>query len=77
MSSNGKTDIQSVKSAWSILYLELKAHALPTIRGNNKGRKINKHTHTYPFQISSVNSIMLTAYCEVFKMVKMTILVIY
>ena len=43
----GKKDIQSVKSAWSILHSELKAHVLPPLEENNKGRKRKKHTHTH------------------------------
>ena len=35
-----KKGIQSVKSPWSILHSELKAHFAPTLEGNNK------HTHT-------------------------------
>ena len=37
-------DIQSVKSAWSILHSELKAHLLPLLVENNK----HTHTHTQP-----------------------------
>ena len=37
----------SVKSAWSVLHAELKARPLPSILGNNKGRKTNTHTNTY------------------------------
>ena len=31
MRLDGRKDIQSLKSAWSILYAELKAHVLPSL----------------------------------------------
>ena len=41
---DGRKNIQFIKSAWSILYLELKSHVLPPIKDNNKGHKTNTHT---------------------------------
>ena len=39
---DSKRVIKSIKSAWSFVHLELKAHILPPLEGNNKGYK----THT-------------------------------
>ena len=39
-------DNQSVKSAGIVLHAEVKAHALLSLLGNNKGCKTNTHTHT-------------------------------
>ena len=47
MRLDGKKDIRSVKSAWSVLHAELKSRVLLPLLGNNKGRKINIHTHTH------------------------------
>lgn len=35
--------IQSVKSTWLILHSELKAHIIPPLEGNFKGRKTCRH----------------------------------
>ena len=37
-------DIQSLKSASSFLLSEVKVQVLPPLEGNNKWRKMNKHT---------------------------------
>ena len=42
MRLHGKKDTQFAKSLGSILHSELKAHILPPLEGNNKGR--NTHT---------------------------------
>ena len=39
----GRKEIQSVKSAWSVLIPELKTGVQPALKGNNKGRKIDAH----------------------------------
>ena len=39
--TDGRKDIQFVKSAWSISSSELKAHVLPNLEENNKRRKTN------------------------------------
>ena len=44
---DGRIDIHSVKSAWQILNLELKARILSYLEENNKRRKTNTHTHTH------------------------------
>ena len=44
---DGRIDIHSVKSAWQILNLELKARILSHLEENNKRRKTNTHTHTH------------------------------
>ena len=44
MRLNGKKDIQSVKSAWSVLHAELKAYALTPLQGYNKRFKTNTHS---------------------------------
>ena len=44
---DGKKDIQSVKSAWSVLSEEFKARILLPLQENNKGCKANIHTNTY------------------------------
>ena len=40
MMLDGVKNIQSVKLVWSIA---LKTHALPSLKGNNKGLKTNRH----------------------------------
>ena len=45
MRSDGRKDIQSVKSAWSILLSDFKANVLPSLEGSNKRHKTNTHTH--------------------------------
>ena len=40
-------DNQSVKSAGIVLHAEVKAHALLSLLGNNKGCKTNTHTHRH------------------------------
>ena len=55
--------IQSVKSTWSILHLELKSLVLPPLEGNIKGRKLNKHTHRHTLKntiaaLMMINSII-------------------
>ena len=44
MKVDGRKDIHSVISAWSILYPEFTAHSLFPQVGNDKGRKTNTHT---------------------------------
>ena len=39
MRLDGRKDIQSGKSAWSVLHSELKTRVLPLLEGNNKGPK--------------------------------------
>ena len=39
MRLDGRKDIQSVKSVWSILHSELKAHIVPLLEGNDEGCK--------------------------------------
>ena len=39
--------IESVKSAWSILHLELKACTLPPVDGIDKGHKMKRHTNAH------------------------------
>ena len=41
MSLDSRKDIQSAKSAWSILDTEPKAHILPFLEGNIEGCKTN------------------------------------
>ena len=50
-----RKDIQSVKSAWSVLHAELKASVLPPLWGNNN--KTLKQTHCAYIYISMSNSI--------------------
>ena len=53
MKVDGRKDIQSVISAWSILYSDFTAHSLFPEVGNDKGRKTNTHierTVAYQFQ---------------------------
>ena len=40
MRLDGWTYIQSIKSAWSVLHHELKAHILPSLEGNSEGRMV-------------------------------------
>ena len=47
MRSDGRKDIQSVKSAWSILHSDFKANVLPSLEGSNKRHKTNTHTDTH------------------------------
>ena len=44
---NGRKDMQSIRSAWSVLYAELKARILLPLSENNKERKMNIRTHTH------------------------------
>ena len=39
-----RKDIQSIKSAWSVLHAELKAGDLTPLYGHNRGRKTKAHT---------------------------------
>ena len=54
MRLDGRKGIQSVKSNWSILHSELKAHVLPPLGKTNKECKTN-HTYT-----TSTRKILLT-----------------
>ena len=45
MRLGGRKHIQSVRSTWSILHSELKACVLALLKGNNKGCKMDTHTH--------------------------------
>ena len=42
---DGSKDISFLKSAWSILYSELKAHVLLPIEGNSEGSKTTQKLH--------------------------------
>ena len=54
---DGRNDIQSVKSSWSVIHAELKARMLPNLQGYNKGCKTNTQI--------SMNVIYMV--CAVFK----------
>ena len=47
MNLDVRKGIQSVKSTWSVLHSNLKACIPLPLEVNNKGSKMNKHTHTH------------------------------
>ena len=46
MRLDGRKDIQSVKSNWSVLHSDLKAHVVPPLGKTHKECKTNTHIHT-------------------------------
>ena len=55
MRLDGRKDIQSVKSALSVLHAEFKAHVPRSLQGYNEGRKTNIHTQ-FIFPLREISS---------------------